>query len=96
MTFNNNASMVGFFPQGVSVEEVIAKDTKELEEVGGSFEAIASRMEEIVRFAEENSRNLPETMDDKVRVIFYIATRGMQLCPYEGCDNEGQRIIGWR
>ena len=43
MNFNNNASNVQFIGNRV-LEEVIASDMKELQEVGGSFEAIAKRM----------------------------------------------------
>lgn len=48
MTFNNNASMVLFIPKGISVYDVIAQDTRELEEIGGSFEAIADRMDHLI------------------------------------------------
>jgi len=54
MKFDNNASMVGFIGDYKSVEEVVAVDTKELEEIEGSFEAIAGRMEELIDFAEQN------------------------------------------
>jgi len=52
MKFNNNASMVGFIGDYKSVKEVVAVDTKELEEIEGSFEAVADRMREIIDFAD--------------------------------------------
>lgn len=54
MTFDNKASIVGFIPEGISVEDVIAQDTRELERIGGSFEAIADRMESLVSRIENN------------------------------------------
>ena len=52
MSFNNDASRVGFIGDYSSIDEVIAADRKELEEIGGSFEAIADRMDELIEFAE--------------------------------------------
>lgn len=54
MAFRNNLSVVGFIGNYGSVEEVITIDTRELEEIHGSFEAIADRMKQINDFAEQN------------------------------------------
>ena len=51
MSFNNNDSMELFIPADASLEEVMATDTKELQEIGGSFEEIADRMDYIIRLA---------------------------------------------
>jgi hypothetical protein len=49
MKFNNGASKVYFIPPGVPVDTVIRFDRDELEVIGGSFEAIADRMEDLIR-----------------------------------------------
>ena len=85
--FNNNNSMVGFIGDYSSPEEVIAQDTKELNEIGGSFEAIADRIKEILNYTERKDMggNLNIKMDDKVEINLYLSTKGFQDCPY-GCD----------
>ena len=45
MEFDNNCSCCEFIGNR-KLEEVIASDTRELQEIGGSFEAIANRMQE--------------------------------------------------
>jgi len=52
MKFNNNYSIVGFIPHEALLDEVIAQDTRELEEIDGSFEDIAIRMQKFLDFAE--------------------------------------------
>lgn len=47
--FNNNASQVMFIGNH-SLADIIAQDTRELAEIGGSFEAIADRMQELVDY----------------------------------------------
>jgi len=50
LKFNNNASQVMFIGNR-DLADVIAQDERELAEIGGSFEAIADRMEELVNYA---------------------------------------------
>ena len=95
MEFNNNCSRVKFFPEDTYLDEVIAKDTKELEEIGGSFEAIGNRMDEIVAFAESNMSLLPHDHDAIVKINAYSSTRGTQRCPFKDCDYEGREINNW-
>jgi len=54
MTFNNESSTVGFIPEGASLEEVIAQDTKELQTINGSFEEIGKRMYELIAKIEKD------------------------------------------
>ena len=93
MTFDNNSSMVGFIGDYASVDEVIAADTKELQEIGGSFDAIAHRLEEILGFIESSpyKYNISPSgifFDNDVQILSYGLTRGWQVCPYDGCKEK--------
>jgi len=58
MGFDNNASEVRFIGN-YKLDEVIARDTKELEEIGGSFEEIADRMDYLIgRVKEDETRRM--------------------------------------
>ncbi len=50
--FQNNSSQCLFIGNR-NLEDVIFQDSKELDEIGGSFEAIAGRMQEIADFAKK-------------------------------------------
>lgn len=52
MRFDNDCSCVGFIGRR-TLEDVIASDSQELEEMGGSFEAIADRMQKFIDFAKD-------------------------------------------
>ena len=78
--FNNNASHCTFIGER-KLGEVIAGDSSELAEVGGSFDEIADRMDKITSFAAK-SRSFPVDFDGNVVVLSYVATRGMQECPF--------------
>ena len=67
MTFNNDSSMVKFIPQGLSIDKVIVQDTKELEEIGSSFEAIADRMDYIIYRIDNEYR--PERMRKRADIF---------------------------
>jgi len=95
MLFDNKSSTLGFIGNYTSVDEVVELDKMELQEISGSFEAIAGRMREIVEFAMKNSRYLPKKIDNKIEVFNYVTTRGEQQCPFEGCDFEGRKIPAW-
>lgn len=84
-TFNNAVSMVGFIGNYQSVDEVIASDSVELQELGGSFEEIADRMKDIVDFA-KSIHNFPVQYDDNIIIERYGLTRGFQVCPF-GCKS---------
>ncbi|MEM2933004.1 MAG: hypothetical protein QW622_02245 [Candidatus Pacearchaeota archaeon] len=69
--FNNNASLQGFICGYNSIEEIIACDTRELEKIGGSFEEIADRMEELVNYAREKKQILrDEEQSEWIEPVF--------------------------
>jgi len=90
--FDNKASHCLFIGDR-NLAKVIAQDEREIMEIGGSFDAIANRMDSITEDAQQ-SRSFPYNLDSKVRVISYVTTRGMQECPF----NRNCRIgdyLGW-
>lgn len=92
--FNNDASDVGFIGKYNSVEELIAADTRELERIGGSFEEIADRIKEFLEYAKNEAYGRPNKNSiNPIIITFYGLTRGIQECPFEGC-NEGWNDIG--
>lgn len=97
MNFNNNSSMVGFIGSYKSVEDVISSDTKELQEIGGTFEAIADRMKVVIDYFrskdwEARFKLVGYRFDDKLRISRFDCTKGFQQCPYNGCTTMG---FGW-
>jgi len=86
--FSNSCSMEGFILPGARLEEVIAQDRRELQQIGGSFEAIADRMCELIEKADEAGR-LPGTVIEPGMILAYMEmTRGMrgsQGCPFREC-----------
>ncbi len=68
MVFDNNASEVGFILEGTSIEDVIAQDAAELEQIGGSMDAISERM---LYFQSKFYSKGSETSDRKGQEGFY-------------------------
>jgi hypothetical protein len=64
--FLNNDSLVGFIHGYDSIEQVVAQDSAELKAIGGSFTAIADKMDELIAKCEQVS----ELKDRKRAEIF--------------------------
>ncbi|MFH1174946.1 MAG: hypothetical protein V1725_07470, partial [archaeon] len=102
MAFNNNSSLVGFITQDYSAEEIIAFDTQQLENIGGSFDAIADRMRAILNYAktapkEKFGKLITPSFDEIVEITFYAGTKGFQPCPFDGCEstwNDHAEVLG--
>lgn len=94
--FGNSASYVGFIGNYSSIEEVIAADEKELQEMGGSFEAIADRLRSILSYAEKNCYDRQKFLefDEKIKILFYDVTKGSQECPFSGCEMNWCDVVG--
>ena len=92
--FNNNASQVGFIGDYNSVEELIAADIKELARIGGSFEEIADRIKGFLDYAENEAYGRQNKNSiDPIVINAYLLTRGMQICPFEGCKAHWNDIV---
>ena len=87
----NRHSMFGFTGNN-SLYEVQRQDDYELQEIGGTYEAIAAQMENIVRQAELNgqhaSKNNPVRYNDTIEIIGFDLDRGPQNCPFDHCGQE--------
>ena len=86
------SSMQGWTGDFYSVKDVQEKDYKKLEEIAGSYEAIADRMRQCTDFSESQIKErtfvpeykwvrlrvkFPQThLDDKIAVIQGLTTRG--------------------
>ncbi|VVB78302.1 Uncharacterised protein [uncultured archaeon] len=88
--FNNSSSHCLFIGKR-NLDEVILEDTQELQEINGSFDAIAERMNQIVSWAESVRKG---DYDNKVTVLSYNTYRGMQECPFDSKCLVGQ-YRGW-
>jgi len=86
MRFNNNASHCMFIGNR-RLDEVIAQDTRELEQIGGSFRAIAERMRAIHEWVRGTpySNVKGKDFDAAVKIIGLGLTKGFQGCPF-GCN----------
>ena len=69
--FDNNASHCLFIGNR-KLDDVIAADTKELAEIGGSFEAIADRMDQLVGAVEKYCDNRDERRKDVFKKRGYL------------------------
>ena len=88
MEFDNNDSRELFIPAETSLDEVIANDSEELRQINGSFEAIADRMDCIIKSANNKTTGLsPEK--GSVSIVRILGTRGMQYCPFKDCNVSG-------
>ena len=93
IVFDYDVSFVRFLGTYASVDDVIALDERELAQIGGSFDAIASRMELILEYAYTAPRGntfgalATPLFDDHVTILFYGLTKGFQVCPFTHCDS---------
>ncbi|MBT3304519.1 hypothetical protein HN592_02820 [Candidatus Woesearchaeota archaeon] len=89
--FNNHDSQELFIPKDAILDEVIKQDTRELEQIGGSFEAIADRMDQLIETAEGIISQTPRgqkccaDVEPNLRFRGYVSTRGLQFCPFSDC-----------
>jgi len=94
VSFNNNASQVGFIGHYSSVEELIDADAKELKRIRGSFEEIADRIKEFLEYAKNKVYDRPNKESiDPIVIIRYATTRGIQFCPFEGCKTGWNDVV---
>lgn len=94
--FDNEASMVGFIGDYGSVDDVIALDTKELQEINGSFEEIAQRLEEFLDYVVSSPYKYNVNgafYDNNVQILSYGLTRGSQQCPFVGCKEHWSDVM---
>ena len=86
--FSNMASTVGFVGSH-TLGEVVASDTEQLGAIGGSFDAIADRMDYFIAQASgyESVSGSIMKLDEGVALIDLRETRGHQFCPFDACGD---------
>jgi hypothetical protein len=83
MTFNNFSSQETFIGNR-RLENVIAADSEELRQVGGSFNEMAVRMDYIIGLIDTGKVDIGDFLpgEDHIKIESILRTRGMQGCPF--------------
>ena len=98
MTIDESVSRAGFLGCR-SLREVQKQDKRELQEVNGSYEEIADRMEffqKLIFPFDDRPDCKPfnePVMYENYAILNYDLTNGSQDCPYTDCDFLGKRDV---
>ena len=85
--FINDSSEDAFVLGYKSIDDVIAADARELSEIGGSFEAIADRMDQILGIGKSKGTTYPIDLGYDIVITGEMGSRGQQWCPFTGCED---------